>query len=137
MNVIYRISMVRDNCFVPRAMMSESNFQKCAPDPDGRSSSPLPLPPYPNTCREFPWGILDTDFAECKLQRSQDVSSAELSTNRSSSLTHLVCAIIPESDSPCRFPAFVWPLTAPDSDDGGTFYLPSSDRLNCQLAWRN
>ena len=32
-DVIYRISMVRDNCFVPGAMMSESNFQKCAPDP--------------------------------------------------------------------------------------------------------
>ena len=66
-NVIYRISMVRDNCFVPRAMMSESNFQKCAPDPHpDRSSSPqFPLPPPLLTqtlVANFPGGLnLDTD----------------------------------------------------------------------------
>ena len=66
MDVIYRISMVRDNCFVPReggtelrAMMSESNFQKCAPDPSAARAADRVPPPssYTNTCREFPRGI--------------------------------------------------------------------------------
>ena len=68
-DVIYRISMVRDNCFVPRVRARAGDdvrvqFPKVCSRSEKRSSSPShPIPsPYTNTCREFPRGSnLDTD----------------------------------------------------------------------------